>query len=505
DENSGEINSQIPQSDNKIIHGDNLLALKSLMPEFGGKIKCIYIDPPYNTGNENWAYNDNVNDPKIKKWLNKVVGSDDLSRHDKWLCMMYPRLRLLHELLSKDGVIFISIDDNEIANLKLLCDEIFGERNFVANLPRLTSPQRPAQEKFISVKHDYLLIYAKDKNLAEFNKIIERNFEKILTDNIGKYIKGDTSPILASVTQGYSEGGDYDFKYNGKIYKPVDSKGNRRRWLWTIERMKKAAELGILVETKTTLRVRNYIDKEFEVGSNLMVSKSENLIATSNDLINSDFQNKNGTDELTNIGINDFEFAKPTNLIKFCLNLATDKNSIILDSFAGSGTTAHVVLELNKKDGGNRKFILIEMNDYANSTTAERIKRVIKGYGDKPNLTATGGSFEYFEIGEKLLLENGNLNEKVATEKIKEYIYFSETGQKLNSQNENYLLGICENTAYYFIYEKDKSTSLNLEFLSNLVKAENYVIYADNHTLGENQLSKYKIKFKKIPRDIAKI
>ncbi|MBQ3675075.1 MAG: hypothetical protein II923_05750, partial [Campylobacter sp.] len=109
------------------------------------------------------------------------------------------------------------------------------------------------------------------------------------------------------------------------------------------------------------------------------------------------------------------------------------------------------------------------------------------------------------EIGEKLLLENGNLNEKVATEKIKEYIYFSETGQKLNSQNENYLLGICENTAYYFIYEKDKSTSLNLEFLSNLVKAENYVIYADNHTLGENQLSKYKIKFKKIPRDIAKI
>ncbi|MBR0070921.1 MAG: hypothetical protein IJP87_01155, partial [Campylobacter sp.] len=200
-----------------------------------------------------------------------------------------------------------------------------------------------------------------------------------------------------------------------------------------------------------------------------------------------------------------FDTPKPTDFIKRILQISTDKNSIILDSFAGSGTTAHVVLELNKKDGGNRKFILIEMNDYANSITAERIKRVIKGYGDKPNLTATGGSFEYFEIGEKLLLENGNLNEKVATEKIKEYIYFSETGQKLNSQNENYLLGICENTAYYFIYEKDKSTSLNLEFLSNLVKAENYVIYADNHTLGENQLSKYKIKFKKIPRDIAKI
>lgn len=113
-------------SDNMIIKGDNLLALKALLPRFEGKIKCIYIDPPYNTGNENWIYNDNVNSPKIKKWLGEVVGKDDLSRHDKWLCMMLPRLKLLHRLLSDDGVIFISIDDNEMANLKLLCDEVFG-------------------------------------------------------------------------------------------------------------------------------------------------------------------------------------------------------------------------------------------------------------------------------------------------------------------------------------------------------------------------------------------
>ena len=113
---------------NKIIHGDNLEALKALLPQYEGKIKCIYIDPPYNTGNEGWVYNDNVNDPKIKKWLGEVVGkeSEDLSRHDKWLCMMYPRLKLLHRLLAKDGAIFISIDDNEQANLKLMCDEIFG-------------------------------------------------------------------------------------------------------------------------------------------------------------------------------------------------------------------------------------------------------------------------------------------------------------------------------------------------------------------------------------------
>lgn len=113
-------------SDNMIIKGDNLLALKALLPRFEGKIKCIYIDPPYNTGNENWIYNDNVNSKEIKKWLGEVVGKDDLSRHDKWLCMMLPRLKLLHRLLSDDGVIFISIDDNEMANLKLLCDEVFG-------------------------------------------------------------------------------------------------------------------------------------------------------------------------------------------------------------------------------------------------------------------------------------------------------------------------------------------------------------------------------------------
>ena len=122
-------------SENKIIHGDNLEALKALLPEYEGRIKCIYIDPPYNTGNENWVYNDNVNSPKIRKWLGQVVGkeSEDLSRHDKWLCMMYPRLVLLQKLLSKDGAIFISIDDNEQVNLKLLCDEIFGARNFVGD------------------------------------------------------------------------------------------------------------------------------------------------------------------------------------------------------------------------------------------------------------------------------------------------------------------------------------------------------------------------------------
>ena len=123
-------------SENMIIHGDNLEALKSLLPQYEGRIKCIYIDPPYNTGNENWVYNDNVNDPKIRKWLGKVVGQEgeDLSRHDKWLCMMYPRLKLLQRLLADDGVIFISISDVEHAYLRLICDEIFGSQNRISNI-----------------------------------------------------------------------------------------------------------------------------------------------------------------------------------------------------------------------------------------------------------------------------------------------------------------------------------------------------------------------------------
>ena len=148
-------------SENMIIHGDNLEALKALLPRYEGRVKCIYIDPPYNTGNENWVYNDNVNDPKIKKWLGEVVGKEgeDLSRHDKWLCMMYPRLKLLQKLLADNGAIFISIDDTEYANLKLICDEIFGKNNFVATTvwQKRTSPDA---RKRISDGHEYVLIYA---------------------------------------------------------------------------------------------------------------------------------------------------------------------------------------------------------------------------------------------------------------------------------------------------------------------------------------------------------
>ena len=151
-------------SENMVIHGDNLEALKSLLPRYEGKVKCIYIDPPYNTGNEGWVYNDNVNDPKIKKWLGEVVGKEgeDLSRHDKWLCMMYPRLKLLYKLLADDGAIFISIDDNEVISLKAICNEIFGARNYITNFiwRKVDSPND--NKVSITPDHEYIVTYAKN-------------------------------------------------------------------------------------------------------------------------------------------------------------------------------------------------------------------------------------------------------------------------------------------------------------------------------------------------------
>ena len=378
---------------NLYIEGDNLDALKLLQESYLGKVKMIYIDPPYNTGND-FVYCDNFK-MGCAEFIEKSGQCDaDGNRlfantktngrfHSDWCSMMYPRLKIARNLLTDDGVIFVSIDDNEVANLRKICDEVFGEDNFVALVPRLTSAQRPSQEKYISKTNDYIVVYAKSKQY-DFNRVIQRDLTNLKHDNRGAYIEGDTSPILASATQGYSAGGDYDIEVNGKIYKPVDSRGNRRRWLWTEERMRKAIELGIVVETASSLRVRNYIDKEFQVGTNILVDKDPNLIMTSNDLMNSKYVNNLGTSLLSDLDIDDFDFPKPISLLDTLLKLATNKNAVILDFFSGSATTAHAVMQLNAEDGGNRRFIMVQLpekcdngSQYANicEIGKERIRR----------------------------------------------------------------------------------------------------------------------------------
>lgn len=501
-------------SENKIIHGDNLEALKSLLPEYEGKIKCIYIDPPYNTGNEGWVYNDNVNDPKIKKWLGQVVGkeSEDLSRHDKWLCMMYPRLKLLHKLLANDGAIFISIDDNEQANLKLICDEIFGAGNFVNNI--IWQKKTGASDaKTIANIIEYVLIYSKNNNVI-FNKNKESydlkryKYKDEFFEQRGPY-------YIDNLDRG---GLQYSDSLNFKIKCPdgTFTYPNGRKeyindgwiWKWGKEKIKWALQNNFLEFRKSKNKksgwavcYKNYLKVD---NTNITIERAapkKNLIT--------DVLNANAASDLKNLfdNKNVFNYSKPVNLIYNILNfIKYEKNSIILDSFAGSGTTAHAVLNLNKQDGGNRKFILVEMEDYAESITAERVKRVISGYGEgNKAVEGTGGDFSYYELGKPLFLEENILNEEVGEDKIREYIWYSEVKTPYQKQEENYLLGKQYQTAYYFYYDKEKLTTLDENFLRTLeTKAEQYIIYADNCLLDADFMNKHSLIFKKIPRDITR-
>lgn len=482
-------------SENKIIHGDNLEALKSLLPEYEGRIKCIYIDPPYNTGNENWIYNDNVNDPKIKKWLGQVVGkeSEDLSRHDKWLCMMYPRLKLLHKLLADDGAIFISIDDIEQGNLKLICDEIFGMRNFVTNViwEKNYSPRNDA--KYLSASHDFIVIYTKQKN--NWNRNLLPRTEK--QNKFYKYDDNDGRGLWRPdnvLVKTFSEIGVFGIKNpnTNEIHYPP--KGSCYRF-------NEEKSLQFLAENKF------YFGKDGKGKPQLkryLSDVNKGVVPQTLWKYEEVSHNQDGKKELNKIiEGNVFDTPKPYQLIDRVIQISTEKDSIILDSFAGSGTTAHAVLSLNKEDGGNRKFILVEMEDYAESITAERVKRVINGYSDKEG---TGGDFSFYELGQTLFDKNHYLNEEVAIEKIREYVWYSETKELYRKQEEPHLLGTKRDAAYYFYYEKDGLTALDETFLRTLkTKASQYVIYADVCLLDEKIMDKYHIVFKKIPRDISKL
>ncbi|WP_419565697.1 site-specific DNA-methyltransferase [Phascolarctobacterium succinatutens] len=484
-------------SENMIIHGDNLLALKSLLPKYEGKIKCIYIDPPYNTGNENWVYNDNVNDPQIQRWLHQVVGKEgeDLSRHDKWLCMMYPRLKLLQRLLADDGVIFISIDVFEYAHLKCIMDEIFGIANFrncIAVRRGIKNVQAQFEEvQALSLGHEYIYLYSKNTQ-AKLPKL-SKPLELAKAGKWDTFWRGTDRPTMR--------------------YRIFDALPTSGQWRWEENRTRKAMK-------NYDIYISKYADKisldDFFI---------EHLMATNEKL---DFvrKNENGViqyyvppqtgkllsdnwmDILLSGSFAGFDTEKNVLLIQRIIDWIVRPGEIILDSFAGSGTTAHAVLNMNKADGGNRKFICIEMMDYADTITAERVKRVINGYGEgKKTVDGTGGNFSYYELGEPLLVDD-KLNDAVSTEKIREYIYYMETKQALPeaTADEPMLLGVHHGAAYYFNYEKDASTTLNAAFLKSIkTQAEAYVIYADTCVLSENKLQQFHITFKKIPRDIARL
>lgn len=554
------------QSGNKIIHGDNLEALKSLLPEYEGKINIIYIDPPYNTGNEGWTYNDNVNDPKIRKWLEETlkakekdkvaaIGIDDLTRHDKWLCMMYPRLQLLQRLLSEDGVIFISINfQHEYANLKCLCNEIFGVNNYIGDLTweSTTQPINSGSARFnLQQKIEPILFYAKNK----------KNRTSFLLEEIDTGLnyphQGKLGNCRFEIIE-KSDAGDYQ---RDTMKFPILGQPPRPGKRWQIGK-----DTAIDLESRNRLEivdgmVKKAIYPEDEVDKKKYYPFWSHFSAAE---VGSALLGKEILNEVMGFPVG-FDTVKPPKLIEVLLS-HFPKNSIILDSFAGSGTTAHAVLNLNKKDEGTRKFILVEMEDYAESITSERIKKVIKGYnfeGNKKrelssysiNLTSlkkadniievynkfksdskysdvkiesingsisivgtekvkskvdgVDGAYDFYTLGLPLFDENQNLNEKVDVSKILEYIWFSETHTNfLNPKNKiesKYFLGEKDETVYYFIYEKDSLTTLDYDALELIkTKGEQYIIYADNCLLPKEFMAKNNIIFKKIPRDITR-
>jgi adenine-specific DNA-methyltransferase len=479
-------------SENMIIHGDNLEALKALLPRYEGKVKCIYIDPPYNTGNEGWCYNDNVNDPKIQKWLGAVVGKEgeDLSRHDKWLCMMYPRLKLLQKLLAEDGIIFVSIDDIEITYLRLMMDEIFGKTRFIAQFiwkSRQNKDNRNITN--VSIDHEYVLCYGSKlrgchRDTSQYSNPDNDPRGPWANANMVGLATADARPNLHYDLIDPATGINYG--------KPL------KGWRYDRNTMNRLiAEKRIIWPPAPTGRPRK---KQFlsELGTEYTGYSS---------LIGDLFYTSNGTKEQMKIfGKVEFAFPKCSDFIQELLEQAADENSIVLDSFAGSGTTAQAVLNMNKMDGGNRKFILVEMEDYADRITAERVKRVINGYSD---VEGAGGDFSYYALGEMLLLPDGNLNECVDEHKIREYVYYMETKNPLQlceTIDNKYYLGRSNDTVYYFYYEKSDITTLDHEFLGSIrEKADGYIIYADLCTLSDSELKRHNITFKKIPRDIAKL
>lgn len=474
-------------SENMIIHGDNLLALKSLLPQYEGMVDCIYIDPPYNTGNEKWVYNDNVNDPRIKKWLGEVVGAEgeDLSRHDKWLCMMYPRLKLLHKLLSEKGVIFISIDDNEFATLKLICDEIFGLHNFVTSFHWRRTESQNNGAKLVSVVGEFILCYMKNKTKdSVFNKM------ELLDTALSEYRYEDEN--------GKFRRGTIVDNTRGKNVIEVTSPDGQTKTINSIrtkEFIDEAEAKGLVYWTKSgTPYLKIYLDK------------SEGQV--SNNWLDDVGVNEDAADIMRMMKLG-FNFSKPYTLVERLIKLCCTKDSIILDSFAGSGTTAQAVLNLNNNDSGKRKFILVEMLDYAEETTAERLRNVILGYGaGKNKVEGISGDFSFYELGQPLFKDDKNLNEEVPEEEIRKYVYYMETKKPIetNETDNRYYMGKNNDTAYYFYYEKDKPTTLNREFLATVkTEATGYVIYADICAISKETLSANGIVFKKIPRDIKRL
>jgi DNA modification methylase len=498
---------------NLIIEGDNLLALKALLPTHAGRVKCIYIDPPYNTGNEGWVYNDNLTQPQFKEWIGQTVGkeSEDACRHDKWCCMMYPRLALLKELLHEDGAIFISIDDNEVQNLRAIMDEIFGGDNFVATIiwEKVYSPKSSA--KYFSENHDYIVVYAKRKNDWK-RRLLPRTEEAN-----ARYLNPDDDP------RGPWKPSDLSARnYYSKGTYPIECPGGRiiegppEGRYWSIEE-------DVLWELDEDNRIWWGEDRNNFPALKRFLSEVKDLVPETIWTYREVGHTQDAKKEVLKVlGAMETPLTpKPVDLIHRICWIASEPGDIILDSFAGSGTSGAAILRLNTEDNGSRKFVLVQQpfdtkdnaRDKLNicaQITAPRISKVIKGYeytkrGPKGRRTkieepGLGGSFTYARLGPRLFGEYRDLGEKPpAYEELAKYIFYTETSREFDArvmEPKTGRIGENNRTAYYLLYTPSKKDAqpLDLVWLKDVAGKEScpkLVVYCEKLWLHHDDLLKW--------------
>jgi len=558
--------------DNLIIHGDNLEALKALLPTHAGKVDCIFIDPPYNTGNEGWCYNDNVRSPLMKEWLKKSanpVDKDDLERHDKWLCMMWPRVNLLRELLSESGSLWVTLNDIEVHRFRMILDEIFGEENLVTQLVWQKRTSRENRATFSS-SHDHLLLYSKSS--PEYWKSV-RN---LLPPGENGYSNPDGDPKgpWASVpfsAQGYRDNQMYEIETpTGKVVRPPRG----RCWGATLpefERLKSEGRVYFPKGGDGLPRIKQYQGEGKGLVPFTLWPASE--VGDNEDSKKQILEIFSDSKELS------FDTPKPVALVERVLKTASGKDALVLDSFAGSGTTAHAVLKANQNDEGARRFILVECEDYADTLTAERIRRVIKGYPytgtqreelHRENITwstfekkqgkvlehiasienlhghaydkikkqikdgvltvtgerkvektapGLGGSFTYCTLGDPIDIESLLTGKGLPSfEALARYVFYTATGQSLEKVGKpatDGLIGETDLFRVHLFYQPEKEwlrsngAALNAERVAAIEKSnksgKRAIVFAVAKFMSQKELTARRIEFCQLPYAVHRI
>lgn len=531
-----------PNSGNLIVQGDNLDALKALLPRYAGQVKCIYIDPPYNTGNEGWVYNDNVSSPEIRKWLGEVVKKEDetLDRHDRWLCMMYPRLVLLKQFLSDDGAIFVSIDDNEVGNLQALMREIFGSTNEVATI--VWEKGKKGDSKLVSVTHEYIVAFARNKALLKKLKVKWRR-KKPGVDDVLEHYEGlrqthgeDHAKIRREMMAWYRGMPKTDIRKAHKHYNwsdnrglyfaadfagPDDGRENRPRYPIPHPVTKQPCAIpstGWRWEEDTTLAALAEDPPRIHFGKDhtTIPNRKSYLFEVDEEPMMSVFYKDGRAATLeveAMLGASSFPFPKDSDVIADLIGMVAGPGDLVLDSFGGSGTTAHAVLKRNSHLKMPMRFILVEMDkNTATTKTRERVRKAIDGYtplvGKKrAPVPGVGGGFQFCRLSaEPLFNADGQIRSDVTFTQLAEFVWFAETGTGFSGSADSPLLGIHEGRAIYLLYNgilKDKTVGggnvLTGPVFDVLPKFEGpKVIYAAANRMGA-RLARESAVFKQTP------